>query len=211
MIAEIKRASPAAGKISDDLDAAALARRYVAGGAQALSVWTDERYFNGTPDLLRQMQAAVAVPILRKDFILEPYQVYESRAIGADAVLLIAALLDVPVLRGLIDLCADLGMAAAVDAHREVDVDRAVAAGAPAIFIHNRDVGTFAVDIGRTVRFRQRIPSGILVVSESGIGTPADIARLRGHVDGVLVGTALMTSPNPEATVRALLTAGSRA
>ncbi len=157
------------------------------------------------------MRAAVAAPILRKDFILEPYQVYESRAIGADAVLLIAALLDVPVLRGLIDLCADLGMAAAVDAHREVDVDRAVAAGAPAIFIHNRDVGTFAVDIGKTVRFRQRIPSGILVVSESGIGTPDDIARLRGHVDGVLVGTALMTSPNPEATVRALLAAGSRA
>ncbi len=211
MIAEIKRASPAAGKISDDLDAAALARRYVAGGAQALSVWTDARSFNGTPDLLRQMRAAVAAPILRKDFILEPYQVYESRAIGADAVLLIAALLDVPVLRGLIDLCADLGMAAAVDAHREVDVDRAVAAGAPAIFIHNRDVGTFAVDIGKTVRFRQRIPSGILVVSESGIGTPDDIARLRGHVDGVLVGTALMTSPNPEATVRALLAAGSRA
>ncbi len=211
MIAEIKRASPAAGKISDNLDAAALARCYVAGGAQALSVWTDARSFNGTPDLLRQMRAAVAVPILRKDFILEPYQVYESRAIGADAVLLIAALLDVPVLRGLIDLCADLGMAAAVDAHREVDVDRAVAAGAPAIFIHNRDVGTFAVDIGKTVRFRQRIPSGILVVSESGIGTPADIARLRGHVDGVLVGTALMTSPNPEATVRALLAAGRRA
>lgn len=211
MIAEIKRASPAAGKISHDLDAAALARRYVAGGAQALSVWTDARSFNGTPDLLRQMRAAVAAPILRKDFILEPYQVYESRAIGADAVLLIAALLDVPVLRGLIDLCADLGMAAAVDAHREVDVDRAVAAGAPAIFIHNRDVGTFAVDIGKTVRFRQRIPSGILVVSESGIGTPDDIARLRGHVDGVLVGTALMTSPNPEATVRALLAAGSRA
>ncbi len=211
VIAEIKRASPAAGRISDDLDAATLARRYVAGGAQALSVWTDARYFNGTPDLLRQMRAAVEVPILRKDFILEPYQVYESRAIGADAVLLIAALLDVPVLRELIDLCADLGMAAAVDAHREVDVDRAVAAGARAIFIHNRDVGSFDVDIGKTVRFRQRIPSGILVVSESGIGTPADIGRLRGHVDGVLVGTALMTSPDPEATVRALLTAGSRA
>ncbi len=211
VIAEIKRASPAAGTISDDLDAAALARRYVAGGAQALSVWTDARYFNGTPELLRQMRAAVSVPVLRKDFILEPYQVYESRAIGADAVLLIAALLDVPALCGLIDLCGDLGMAAAVDAHREEDVDRAVAAGARAIFIHNRDVGTFAVDIGKTVRFRQRIPSGILVVSESGIGTPADIARLRGHVDGVLVGTALMASPDPEATVRALLTAGSRA
>ncbi len=157
------------------------------------------------------MRAAVAVPVLRKDFILEPYQVYESRAVGADAVLLIAALLDVPVLRELIDLCADLGMAAAVDAHREGDVHRAVAAGARAIFIHNRDVGTFDVDISKTARFRQRIPPGILVVSESGIGTPADIARLRGHVDGVLVGTALMTSPDPEATVRALLTAGSRA
>ncbi len=151
------------------------------------------------------------MPVLRKDFILDPYQVYESRAIDADAVLLIAALLEVPLLRDLLDLCTDLGMAAAVDAHREVDVDSAVAAGAQAIFIHNRDVGTFEVDIDKTLRFRQRIPGGILVVSESGIGTPADIARLRGHVDAVLVGMALMQSPDPEATVRSLVTAGNSA
>jgi indole-3-glycerol phosphate synthase len=211
VIAEIKRASPAAGPISNDLDAAALARRYVAGGARAVSVWTDARYFNGDAAMVAQIRRAVPVPVLRKDFILDPYQVYESRAIGADAVLLIAALLQAPLLRGLIGLCSELGMAAAVDAHRAVDVDSAVEAGAQAIFIHNRDVGTFEVDIGKTLRFRRRIPKGILVVSESGIGTPADIARVCGHVDAVLVGTALMQSPDPEATVRLLLSTANSA
>ncbi len=208
IIAEIKQASPAAGKISDNLDAAALARRYVAGGADALSVWTDARFFNGYPELLQRARAAVSVPMLRKDFILEPYQIYESRAIGADAVLLIAALLEVPVLRDLIDLCAHLGMVGAIDVHRESDVDRAVAAGAKAILIHNRDVATFEVDLGKTLRFRPRIPPGILVISESGIMTPADVARIRDHVDAILVGTALMTSADPEATLQNLRSVG---
>ncbi len=208
LIAELKRASPAAGKISDTLDAADLARRYVAGGAQALSVWTDTRYFDGYPEMVRQIRAAVPVPVLRKDFILEPYQVYESRGLGADAVMLIAALLEVSTLRVLIELCQDLGMAAAVAVHRDVDVDRALAAGARAIFIHNRDVGTFEVDLGKTLRMRQRIPAGILVVSESGIATPADVALVRDHVDAVLVGMGLMAKDDPQATLRALLQAG---
>ncbi len=208
VIAEIKRASPAAGKISDNLNAAALAQRYVAGGANALSVWTDARFFNGHPDLLQEARAAVPVPVLRKDFILEPYQVYESRAIGSDAVLLIAALLEVPELRDLIDLCAHLGMVGAVDVHRESDVDRAVTAGAKAILIHNRDVGTFEVDLGKTLRFRPRIPPSILVISESGIMTPADVALLRDQVDAILVGTALMASEDPEATLKTLQNAG---
>ncbi len=208
VIAEIKQASPAAGKISDNLDAAALAKRYVAGGANALSVWTDARFFDGHAELLRKARAAVPVPVLRKDFILEPYQIYESRAIGADAVLLIAALLEVPVLCDLIDLCAHLGMVGAVDVHREADVDRAVTAGAKAILIHNRDVETFEVDLGKTLRFRPRIPTSILVISESGIMTPADVVLLRDQVDAILIGTALMASEDPEVTLKNLQNAG---
>ncbi|MGQ0548894.1 MAG: indole-3-glycerol phosphate synthase TrpC [Armatimonadota bacterium] len=210
LIAEIKKASPAAGTISDTLDPADLARRYVAGGATALSVWTEGRYFHGYPAMVREMRAAAPVPVLRKDFILEPYQMYESRAVGADAVLLIAALLETLALGALIRLADDLGMAAAVDVHRDVDVDTAVAAGAKTIFIHNRDVGTFNVDLDKTVRMRSRIPSGVVVVSESGISTPEHVALLRDHVDAVLVGMGLMTSPDPQATMRALIAAGRR-
>jgi indole-3-glycerol phosphate synthase len=211
VIGEIKRASPAAGRISDDVDAAAMARRFVAGGARALAVWTDARHFNGDVALLQQMRAAVAVPVLRKDFILEPYQVYESRAVGADAILLIAAIHAIPALRGLIALAGDLGMAAPVSVHREIDVDAAVAAGARIVFVHNRNVDDFTVDLGKTAMFRRRVPPGVLVVSESGIATPEDVAAVRSHADAVLVGMGLMASADPAATVRALHEAGSRA
>jgi indole-3-glycerol phosphate synthase len=211
VIGEVKRASPAAGPIRDDVDAAALARRFVAGGAAALAAWTDRRHFNGDLDLLRTMRAAVAVPVLRKDFIVDPYQVFESRAGGADAVMLIAAILDAHTLRDLLGLCDELAMAAPVSVHREVDVDTAIEAGARAVFIHNRDVETFETDLAVTRRFRPRIPPGVLVVSESGIGVPADVTGLRGYVDAVLVGTGLMTSDEPEAVVRSLREAGAGA
>lgn len=211
LIAEIKQASPAAGRIRERLEAveaAEVARQYVAGGARAISVLTDHRFFGGSPEHLRAARAAVPVPVLRKDFLLEPYQVYESRAMGADAVLLIAALLESPGLRTLIALCGDLGMGALVEVHTEAEVDKAVGAGARLIGINNRDLGNFAVDLETTARLRPRIPTGILVVSESGISTPADVARLRPHVDAVLVGTSLMASDDPAAMVRALLNGG---
>ncbi len=208
VIAEVKRASPAAGTISASLDAAEQARRFAAAGAHALSVWTDRRYFNGYPEMVSEMRAAAPLPVLRKDFVLDPYQVYESRAVGADAVMFIAAVLDVPSLRGLIELAEGLGMAAAVSVHRDRDVATALAAGAKTLFIHNRDVGSFDVDLGRTVSMRRLIPPGVFVVSESGIVTPDDVTVVRDHVDGVLVGMGLMESGDPRSTVRALIEAG---
>lgn len=208
VIAEIKRASPAAGQINGTLDAAEQAQRFAAAGAHALAVWTDGPYFNGYPEMVREMRAATRLPVLRKDFILDPYQVYETRALGADAMMLIAAILDVPLLRGLIELAEGLGMAVAVSVHRDQDVETALDAGARTLFIHNRDVGSFDVDLGKTVSMRDLIPDDAFVVSESGIATPEDVAVVRDHVDGVLVGTGLMESGDPRATVRALIEAG---
>jgi indole-3-glycerol phosphate synthase len=210
VIAEIKPASPLTGKFRERMnpaEAAALARRYEAGGSRALSVLTDEA-FGGGSDLLRAARAAVPVPVLRKDFVLEPYQVYETRAMGADAVLLITALLEPRVLRDLVALCRDLGIDALVEVHAEEEIAAAVSAGARMIGINNRDLHTFIVDVDTTPRLRPRIPPGVLVVSESGIATPGDVARLRPHVDAILVGTALMSSDDPTAAVRALVNGG---
>ncbi len=209
LIAEIKRRSPASGVLRSQVDAAALAREYVAGGARAVSVLTDGRFFGGRAEDLVAVRAAVAVPVLRKDFVLEPYQVYESRALGADALLLIAALVEAPALAALVGLCADLGMAALVEVHSEAEAAAALGAGARLIGINNRDLRTFAVDLETTARLRARLPRDVLVVSESGIHTAADVARLRPYADGVLVGTALMQSERPTAAVRALLNGGN--
>lgn len=208
LIAEIKRASPAAGRLRNGLEPANLARQYVAGGARAISVLTDARFFGARAEDLPAARAAVPVPVLRKDFILEPYQIYESRALGADAVLLITALLDGSALRSLMALCGDLGMAALVEVHTEAEAAAALEAGAHLIGINNRDLRTFAVDLDATQRLRSAIPAGILVVSESGIHGSADLARLRPFVDAVLVGTALVRSPDPAGAVRALLNGG---
>lgn len=211
VIAEIKPASPVTGKFRERMnpaEAAGLARRYEAGGARALSVLTDETFFGGGSDLLRAARAAVAVPVLRKDFVLEPYQVYETRAMGADAVLLITALLEPSVLRDLVALCRDLEMGALVEVHSEEEIAAAVSAGARMMGINNRDLHSFIVDVDTTIRLRPRVPPGVLVVSESAIATPGDVARLRPHVDAVLVGTALMSSDDPTAAVRALVNGG---
>lgn len=207
VIAEIKRASPSAGTIRSNIDPAALARAYVRGGACALSVLTDRRFFHGSPDDLRLAREAVAVPVLRKDFILEPYQVDEARAMGADAVLLILGLLAQNELRGLIDRAEDRDMDALVEVHTKAEVDRALAAGARLIGINNRDLRTFDVSLETTERLRRLIPDGVLVVSESGITTFGDLARMRTLVDAVLVGTSLVASENPEEALRSLLSA----
>lgn len=208
VIAEIKRASPAAGLIDGSLDASEQARRLAAAGAHALSVWTDHRYFGGYPEMVREMRAAVPLPVLRKDFFIDAYQVYESRALGADAIMLIPAILDVAALRALREAAEGLGMAVAFSVHRDRDIETALDAGAATFFIHNREVGSFAVDLRKTVRMRDLIPDDALVVSESGIGTAADVAVIRDHVDGVLVGMGLMDADDPGARVRELLDAG---
>jgi indole-3-glycerol phosphate synthase len=211
VIAEIKPASPLTGKFRERMnpaEAAGLAMRYEAGGSRALSVLTDETFFGGGSDLLRAARAAVTVPVLRKDFVLEPYQVYETRAMGADAVLLITALLEPRVLRDLVALCRDLGMDALVEVHSDEEIAAAASAGARMMGINNRDLHTFIVDVDTTPRLRPRIPPGVQVVSESGIATPGDVARLRPYVDAVLVGTALMSSDDPTAAVRALVNGG---
>lgn len=205
VIAEIKAASPSAGVIRAGADPVALARAYEEGGAQAISVLTDRRFFGGAHEHLTAVRDAVSLPVLRKDFTLAPYHVYEARALGADAVLLIAAILDDGSLMELRELAESLGMAALVEVHTEAEVHRAVAAGARIVGINNRNLKTFTVDLQTTLRLRPLVPGGVVVVSESGIETAADVARVcSACIDGILVGTALMTSLDPAAHLREL-------
>ena len=205
LIAEVKRASPSQGAIRSDADPVALALGYEAAGAAAVSVLTDRRYFRGSEEDLRTVRAAIRIPVLRKDFIVDPYQVYESRSMGADAVLLIAGTVPREDLALLGRLADDLEMTALFEVHSSAQVEEVLDAGAGVIGINNRDLRTLAVDLDVTARLRPRIPGGIVVISESGIETPADVARVcRAGIDAILVGTALMASPDPAAQVRVL-------
>jgi indole-3-glycerol phosphate synthase len=205
IIAEVKRSSPSAGAIRPDADPAAIARRYEEAGAAAVSVLTDRRFFSGSPEDLRAVRHAVGLPVLRKDFLVDPYQVYEARALGADAVLLIAGAIPTRDLAALGRLAADLGMTPLFEVHTEHELADALAAGARVIGINNRDLSTLTVDLDTTLRLRPRIPAGCLVVSESGIESPADVAHVcRAGIDAMLIGTALMASPDPAAHLRAL-------
>lgn len=209
IIAEVKRASPSAGAIRPDADPVELARCYARAGAAAISVLTDHRFFRGSLDDLVRVRQAVDRPVLRKDFLIDPYQVWEARAAGADAVLLIvAALADVDLI-ALQALANDLGMAALVEVHTAEEVERALRAEARLIGINNRDLRTFTVDLTTTERLRPLIPPDRLVVSESGIQTAADVARLRrAGVRAVLVGEALMRAPDPAVRLREFQEAG---
>lgn len=208
VVAEVKAASPSAGVLREDLDPAQLARAYGEAGACALSVLTDRRFFRGAPEHLQQARAATRLPVLRKDFTLHAYHVYEARALGADAVLLIAALLSDRELADLVALAESLGMAALVEVHTEEEVDRALAAGARLVGINNRDLRTFRVDLKTTLRLRSRVPDSVPVVSESGIETAQDVRRLwDAGVRAVLVGSALVRSPDPASKLRELVRA----
>lgn len=205
VIAEIKRASPSRGPIRPELDAPALARSYEAGGCAAISVLTDAVHFGAREDDLQVVRGALSVPVLRKEFVVADYQLFESRAMGADAVLLIVAALGASALRRMIGIAAGLGLAALVEVHDEREVDTAIVCGASIIGINNRDLTTFQVDLSTTARLAQLIPAGILKVSESGISSPRSAAEMyAAGVDAVLVGEALVTSPDPERSVRAL-------
>lgn len=206
LIAEIKRASPSKGPLNPGLDVAALARAYQEGGAAALSVLTEPQFFQGSFDDLKTARNGVALPVLRKDFILDAAQVYEARANGADAILLIVAILPSDILRTLRELAASLGMATLVEVHNKAELRQALDSGASIIGINNRDLVDFTVDLDTTFRLRPLIPPNVTVVSESGIHTAADVARLRGiGVHAVLIGEALVTSPRPEGKIRELL------
>ena len=208
LIAEVKKASPSKGIIREDFNPVNIARTYADNGAAAISVLTDEKYFMGSLDYLRKIRKALdkPVPLLRKDFILDEYQVYEARAAGADAILLIIAILDPVKLLVLLELSHTLGMKCLVEVHNEYECEIAVNSGAGIIGINNRDLKTFTVDIETTGRLRELIPADRIVVSESGIRNRNDIERLKGwEVDAVLIGESLMASADIAAAMKEFL------
>lgn len=211
LIAEIKRASPSKGVFQADLEPVGLATTYVENGASAIAVLTDERFFQGHLDDLRRVKRAYPnVPVLRKDFLVDPYQVYEARAAGADAVLLIVAVLDDGLLADLLALTRELGTHALVEVHDEAELDRALKVEPPVIGINNRDLRDFTVDLATTERLHRLIPDGTIIVAESGIHATADVQRLaRAGVDAVLVGEALVTAEDTGAKVRELTSTGT--
>ena len=205
LIAEHKRRSPSAGAIREDAALEDVVAAYGRGGAAALSVLTEGPHFGGSLEDLRRARRASPLPTLRKDFIVDPYQVHESFAAGADAILLIVAALDDLLLTELHELARELGLAALVEVHDEAELARALEIGAELIGINNRDLTTLEVDVDRTFQLRERIPAGTIVVAESGFSRPEQIGRLEAAgVDAVLIGEALMRAPDVEAAVRGL-------
>ena len=209
LIAEVKKASPSKGVLCPHLDPLRLARAYADNGAAAISVLTEERYFQGSLEHLAAIKGMLnqrKIPLLRKDFIFDPYQVYESRAYGADALLLIVAILSDEQLAELLSLSHSLGMQCLVEIHDEAELERAILCGAKIIGINNRDLMTFAVDLTTTRRLRPFVPADKIVVSESGIRNRADVLMLRGWgVDAILVGEALVTASDIAAKMREFL------
>ncbi len=206
LIAEVKRSSPSAGALRADADAVALGTAYVAAGATAVSVLTDEKFFSGHDDDLRMLRSYVTAPLLRKDFTVSVYQIYEARSLGADAVLLIVSMLTDEELNIFWDTADGLGLDAIVEVHSEEEAQRAAALHLPVIGINNRDLSNFTVDLGTVERLRPLLPDRTLVIGESGISTRGDVERMqRAGVQAVLVGQTLVTADDPSAKVRELL------
>ncbi len=203
LIAEVKKASPSKGVMVPDFDPVAIATRYAQHGAAAISVLTDERFFGGGLAHLRAVRAAVDVPLLRKEFIIAPYQVYEARAAGASAVLLIVAALEDALLRDLYATITRLGMVALVEVHDAAELQRALLLEPALIGVNNRDLHDFSVDLGTTARLAAQTPPEVTIVGESGIKTPDDVRAL-GRVDAILVGETLVTAPDPAAKITEL-------
>lgn len=205
VIAEIKRRSPSRGEIRADFDPVACARAYAAGGAAAISVLTDEHYFGGHLDFLGAVRAAVSLPLLRKDFIVDAYQVDEARVAGADAVLLIVAALGSDALRSLRERAASWGLDALVEVHDESELQVALAAGADLVGINNRDLRSFDVDLGVAERLARLLPEGVVAVAESGIFSNGDVTRLEAAgAQAFLVGEALMREDDMGLALRQL-------
>ncbi len=205
VIAEIKKASPSKGVIRADFRPAEIAADYAAHGAACLSVLTDRQFFQGAPEYLQAARAASALPVLRKDFLVDPYQVYEARAMGADAILLIAAALDLPAMRDLEAQAHELGMAVLVEVHDGEELDQALQLATPLLGINNRDLRSFDVTLQTTLDLLPRIPAEKIVVTESGILGPDDVALMRhNQVNAFLVGEAFMRQPSPGAALASL-------
>lgn len=206
LIAEVKRASPSQGILKADLDPVAQCRAYTRAGAAVISVLTDEKYFRGSLDDLVAVRSAVAVPILRKEFILEQYQLWESRACGADAVLLIVAALDRQTLGDLLQAAKGIGLGTLVEAHTAEELERALEVGAPVVGVNNRNLQTLQTSLDSSLHLLPRIPPGTVAVSESGISTAADVERVvRAGAHAILVGEGLLRANDVDAKVRELL------
>ena len=208
VIAEMKQRTPSMGVLVEDYKPGDLARTYTRGGAAAISVLTHQAGFGGRPDHIREVRDNTKLPILRKDFITDAYQVVEAKAVGADAVLLIVAALDMQGLGDLLDEVRKHGLTALVEVHNEQEADMALLAGADVIGVNHRDLRTFKVDLGLTEQLRKVIPANVLMVAESGIHTPEDARRMaEAGADAILVGEALMRADDPAERIRELSSA----
>ncbi len=206
LVAEAKRRSPSRGVLRDPYDAAQLARAYAAGGARAVSVLTEPHFFGGAPEHLHAVRDAVPLPILRKDFVVDEFQLFEARAWGASAALLIVAALEDARLADLLAACSGAGLDALVEVHTEAEAERALRAGARILGVNNRDLATFRTDLAVTARVARAVPSGVPLVAESGIHARADVLEVeRAGACAVLVGEALVTAGDPFAKARELL------
>ena len=207
VIAEVKKASPSKGVIREDFYPGDIAASYEQGGATCLSVLTDIDFFQGADAYLQEARAACALPVLRKDFTLDPYQIWEARALGADAILLIVACLDLPVLRSLYDCAMEAGLDALIEVHDSAELDEALTLGADMIGINNRNLHTFENSHDTTLDLLERIPAGVQVVTESGFSTPEQVAQMRARgVHSFLIGEAFMRAEDPGAELKRLFT-----
>ncbi len=203
-ICEVKRASPSKGLIAKDFPYLEIAEDYKAAGADAISCLTEPKWFLGSDQIFREIREVVDTPMLRKDFTVDEYQLYQARLLGADCVLLICALLDTRTLEQYLSICEDLGLSALVEAHDEKEISSAVDAGAAIIGVNNRNLKDFSVNLNNAARLRDQIPPGVLYVAESGISRPEDAAAVRAMgADGVLIGEALMRAGDRRASLRA--------
>jgi indole-3-glycerol phosphate synthase len=197
VICEVKKASPSKGVIAESFPYLNIAKEYVEAGADAISVLTEPDFFQGQDRYLSEISTDVPIPVLRKDFTIDEYQIYEAKLIGADAVLLICSLLEAPTMQRYLKICDELGLSALVEAHTEMEILSAIRAGARVIGVNNRNLRTFEVDITNSLHLRQFVPEDIIFVAESGIRSASDITRLcKAGVDAVLIGETLMRSNN---------------
>lgn len=204
-ICEVKKASPSKGLIAKDFPYVDIAKDYQAAGASALSVLTEEDFFQGQDQYLQEISQAVTIPILRKDFIIDSYQIYQARAIGADAILLICAILNPDQLKEYIDLATELGLSVLTEAHDEAEIEMAINAGSRIIGVNNRNLHNFEVDFQNSIRLRNYTPEDTLFVAESGVKTAADIKLLQDNrVDAVLIGESMMLADDKEAKLKEL-------